>query len=108
MAYYVFSLGLFRQKKLQLLHSEKPLICGKMNLIKHYIFSMDNMSKKKTRQMNVKKRGGKEGRSPQKYEGHSHIAPGDKKEWHSSFARNLGSGTRERRSKECRSSTHWT
>ena len=41
-----------------------------------------------------------------KKEGHSHIAPDDKKEWHSSFARNLGSGTRERRSKECRSCTH--
>ena len=44
------------------------------------------------------KRRWKEGRSycrsPQKYEGHSHIA------------RNLGSGTRERRSKECRSLTH--
>ena len=32
-------------------------------------------------------------RSPHKYEGHSHIAPFDKKEWHSYFALNLGSGT---------------
>ena len=32
-------------------------------------------------------------RSPQKYECHSHIARFDKKEWHSSFALNLGSGT---------------
>ena len=31
----------------------------------------------------------------------------DKKEWHSSFPPNLGGGTRERRSKECRSCTHW-
>ena len=58
-----------------------------------------------------KKRGGKKDRSyfrsPQKYECHSHIASFDKKEWHSSFALNLGSGTRERRSKECRSLTHW-
>ena len=41
-----------------------------------------------------------------KKECHSHIAPFDKKEWHSSFALNLGSGARERRSKECRSLTH--
>jgi hypothetical protein len=57
-----------------------------------------------------KKRGIKEGRSklssPHKYEGHSHIAPFDKKDWHSYFALNLGSGTHERRSKECRSCTH--
>ena len=58
-----------------------------------------------------KKRGIKEGRSwlrsPHKYEGHSHIAPFDKKEWHSYFALSLGSGTHERRSKECRSCTLW-
>ena len=56
------------------------------------------------------KRGWKEGRSyfrsPQKYECHSHIAPFDKKEWHSSFAPNFGSGTQEWRSKEWRSLTH--
>ena len=56
------------------------------------------VSKRKinVRKKKKKKRGGKEGRSyccsPQKYEGHSHIAPVDKKEWHSSFALNLGSG----------------
>ena len=43
----------------------------------------------------------------QKKECHSHIAPSDKKEWHSSFAPNFGSGAWERRSKECRSLTHW-
>jgi hypothetical protein len=57
-----------------------------------------------------KKRGEKEGRSyfrsPQKYECHSHITPFDKKEWHSSFAPNIGSGAQEWRSKECRSLTH--
>jgi hypothetical protein len=57
-----------------------------------------------------KKRGEKEGRSyfrsPQKYECHSHIAPFDKKEWHSSFAPDFVSGAQECRSKECRSLTH--
>ena len=57
-----------------------------------------------------KKRGGKEGCSyfcsTQKYECHSHIAPFDKKEWHSSFTPDFGSGTQEWRSKECRSLTH--
>jgi hypothetical protein len=60
----------------------------------------------------VKKRGEKEGRSyfrsSQKYECHSQIAPFDKKEWHSSFAPDFGSGAQEWRSKECRSLTHWT
>ena len=55
----------------------------------------------------LKKRGEKEGRSyfrsPQKYECHSHIAPFDKKEWHSSFAPYFGSGAQEWRSKEFRS-----
>ena len=60
---------------------------------------------------NVKKKEGKERAAPifallQKKECHSHIAPSDKKEWHSSFAPNFGSGARERRSKECRSLTH--
>jgi hypothetical protein len=54
-----------------------------------------------------KKRGKRGPLPPLKKECHSHIAPVDKKEWHSSFARNLGSGTHERRSKECRSCTHW-
>jgi hypothetical protein len=57
-----------------------------------------------------KKRGEKEGRSyfrsPQKYECHSHITPFDKKEWHSSFAPDFGSGAQEWCSKECRSLTH--
>ena len=58
-----------------------------------------------------KKKEGKERAAPifallQKKECHSHIAPSDKKEWHSSFAPNFGSGARERRSKECRSLTH--
>ena len=57
------------------------------------------------------KRGEKEGRSyfhsPQKSKCHSHIAPFDKKEWHSSFAPHFGSGAQEWRSKACRSLTHW-
>ena len=62
--------------------------------------------KKKTKKKRVGKEGHSYCHSPQIYEGHSHIAPVDKKEWHSSFARNLGSGARERRSKECHSCTH--
>ena len=49
----------------------------------------------------VKEEGRSYFRSPQKYECHSHIAPLDKKEWHSSFAPYFGSGAQE-----CRSLTH--
>jgi hypothetical protein len=46
----------------------------------------------------VKEEGSSYFRSPQKHECHSHIAPFDKKEWHSSFAPYFGSGAQEWRS----------
>ena len=71
---------------------------------KHVYLLKKNVKKKENfRKKRVKEEGRSYFRSPQKYECHSHIAPFDKKEWHSSFAPNFGSGTQERRSKECRS-----
>jgi hypothetical protein len=50
----------------------------------------ENFRKKKS-----ERRGPLIFRSPQKYECHSHIAPFDKKEWHSSFPPYFGSGTQK-------------
>jgi hypothetical protein len=61
--------------------------------LKYLVRQLESARKKR------EKRGPLICRSPQKYEGHSQIAPANKKEWHSSFAPNLGS-------KKCRSCTH--
>ena len=59
-------------------------------LLKKNVRKKDNFRKKR-----VKEEGRSYFRSPQKYECHSHIAPFDKKEWHSSFAPDFGSGAQK-------------
>ena len=71
-----------------------------------YLLKKNVRKKENFRKKRVKEEGRSYFRSPLKYECHSHIAPFDKKEWHSFFAPYFGSGAQEWRSKECRSLTH--
>jgi len=73
------------------------------------LFSEKECQKKENfRKKRVKEEGRSYFRFPQKNECHSHIAPFDKKEWHSSFPPFFRSGAQEWRSKEWRSLTHWS
>ena len=60
-----------------------------------YLLKKNVRKKENFRKKRVKEEGRSYFRSPQENECHSHIAPFDKKEGHSSFAPYFGSGTKK-------------